>query len=187
MVALSAGTTAAAQTPQVPPPAPTPAPNPATPADASDVVMLRADLITDDVKNLITTAEGNVEVRVGNRVMRADRLIYDQNKQTMRAQGRVQIVDEEGGIQFADEIEADEEFRNGFATRFSARLSGNAILTASSAVRTDGTRNALEQVIYTGCPVCEANGNEPTWSLRARRAVGRLRANRGLRHFGVLV
>lgn len=171
MVALSAGTTAAAQTPQVPPPAPTPAPNPTPPADDSDVVMLRADLITDDVKNLITTAEGNVEVRVGDRVMRADRLIYDQNKQTMRAQGHVQIVDADGGIQFADEIEADEEFRNGFATRFSARLSGNAILTASSAVRTDGTRNALEQVIYTGCPVCEANGNEPTWSLRARRAV----------------
>lgn len=165
MVALSAGTTAAAQTPQTPAPTPT-----AAPAEEEEV-MLRADLITDDVKNLITIAEGNVEIRVGQRVLRADRLVYDQNKQTMRAQGNVQIVDEDGGVQFADEVEADENFRNGFATRFSTRLTGNAILTASSAVRTDGTRNALEQVVYTGCPVCEANGNEPTWSLRARRAV----------------
>jgi len=163
MVALSAGATAAAQTPA--PPAP------ATVTPDSDVVMLRADVITDDVKNLITIAEGNVEVRVGKRVMRADRLVYDQNKPSMRAQGHVQIVDEEGGVQFADEIEADEEFRNGFATRFSARLGGYSVVTAASAVRTDGTRNSLEQVVYTGCPVCEENGSTPTWSLRARRAV----------------
>jgi LPS-assembly protein len=165
MVALSAGTTAAAQTPAAPPA------NPPAASPDSDQVLLRADLITDDVKNLITTAEGNVEVRVGQRMLRADRLVYDQNKQTMRAQGNVQIVDETGGVQFADEIEADEDFRNGFATRFSTRLGGNAIATASSAIRTDGTRNALEQVVYTGCPICEENGNEPTWSLRARRAV----------------
>ena len=163
MVALSAGTTAAAQAPQSPAP-------PKTTTD-SEQVLLRADLITDDTKNLITTAEGNVEIRVGGRVLRADRLVYDQNKQTMRAQGNVQIVDEEGGVQFADEIEADEDFRNGFATRFSTRLGGNAVATASSAIRTDGTRNALEQVVYTGCPVCAENGGEPTWSLRARRAV----------------
>jgi LPS-assembly protein len=161
MVVLSTGATAAAQTPP-----PAPAKN-----STDEQVLLRADLITDDMKNLITTAEGNVEVRVGGRVMRADRLVYDQNKQTMRAQGNVQIVDEMGGIQFADEVEADEEFRNGFATRFSTRLGGNAVATASSAIRTDGTRNALEQVVYTGCPVCEENGGEPTWSLRARRAV----------------
>jgi LPS-assembly protein len=165
MVALSAGATAAGQTPVAPPA------NPPAASPDSDQVLLRADMITDDVKNLVTTAEGNVEVRVGQRMLRADRLVYDQNKQTMRAQGNVQIVDENGGVQFADEIEADEDFRNGFATRFSTRLGGNAIATASSAVRTDGTRNALEQVVYTGCPICEENGNEPTWSLRSRRAV----------------
>ena len=54
MVALSAGTTAAAQAPQTPAPAPTPT---AAPAEGEEV-MLRADLITDDVKNLITTGIG---------------------------------------------------------------------------------------------------------------------------------
>jgi len=119
---------------------------------------------------MIMTAEGNVEVRVGQRTLKTDRLIYDEGKRTMRAQGRVEITDVDGSVQFSDEIEVDEDFRNGFATRFSARLAGNSLLTASSAVRTDATRNSLEQVVYSGCPVCEAEGNEPTWSIRARRA-----------------
>ncbi len=161
VVALSAGATAAAQTPA--PPAPAAAAN-------SEDIYLRADTVTEDRANLIMTAEGNVEVRVGERTLKTDRLIYDENKRTMRAQGRVEITNIDGSVQFADEIEVDDEFRNGFATRFSARLAGNAMMTASSAVRTDGTRNSLEQVVYTGCPICEAEGNEPTWSIRARRA-----------------
>jgi LPS-assembly protein len=161
VVALSAGATAAAQAPAAAVPATAP---------ASEDIYLRADLVTEDQANLIMTAEGNVEVRVGDRTLKADKLIYDEGKQTMRAQGRVEITDADGSVQFSDEIEVDEDFRNGFATRFAARLAGNALITASSAVRTDGTRNSLEQVVYTGCPVCEAEGNEPTWSIRARRA-----------------
>jgi LPS-assembly protein len=161
VMALSAGVTAAAQTPA--PPAPQAAEN-------SEDIYLRADVVTEDQANAIMTAEGNVEVRVGQRTLKTDKLIYDEGKGTMRAQGRVEITDIDGSVQFSDEVEVDEDFRNGFATRFSARLAGNAMVTASSAVRTDGTRNALEQVVYTGCPVCEAEGNEPTWSIRARRA-----------------
>jgi LPS-assembly protein len=166
MVALSAGANAFAQTPPARPES-----VPPTESDSREV-LLQARLITEDRKNQIWTAEGDVEVRVGLRTLRADRVVYDQAKQTLRAQGNVEITDATGGgIQFADEIEVDEDFRNGFATRFSARLGGHAIATASSAIRSDGTRNSLEQVVYTGCPVCEENGNEPTWSLRARRAV----------------
>jgi LPS-assembly protein len=170
MVALSAGANAIAQTPSAPPSAAPPT-DPASEQDP-DELLLQARLITEDRPNRIWTAEGDVEVRVGLRTLRADRVVYDEGKKTMRAQGHVEITDAAGGgIQFADEIEVDEEFRNGFATRFSARLGGNAVATASSAIRSDGTRNTLEQVIYTGCPVCEENGSEPTWSLRARRAV----------------
>jgi len=146
---------------------------PTTPAEAGDDdVLLRARIVTEDRKNETLIAEGDVEVRVGDRVLRADRLVYNRANQTMRAQGKVQITDETGSIQFADEIEVDDGFRNGFATRFSIRLSENAIATASSAIRTDGVRNSLEQVIYTGCPICEkGESTSPTWSLRARRAV----------------
>ena len=90
MVALSAGATAAAQTPDC---QPTPAD---PPAKSQDDIILRADVITEDQQNLVMTAEGNVEVRVGERTLRADRLIYDQGKRDAcapRATSRSPTID----------------------------------------------------------------------------------------------
>lgn len=147
---------------------------PQTPQAATEQrsdVLLRADRLIDDREGGLLIAEGNVEVRVEARVLRADRVIYDINRETIRAQGNVRITDGEGSVQFADEVEIDDEFENGFATRFATRLSDNAVATASAAIRSSGTRNSLEQVVYTGCPICAESEEQPTWSLRARRAV----------------
>src|SRR5690349_14019531 len=176
MAVLSAGT-AAAQTPAPTPAQAPPQPNPATApaptgADATrDQILMKADSVTEDRKTLITVAEGNVEVRYKGKALRADRLIFDQNKQSMRAQGHVQIVDEKGAVTFADEIEGDEAFDNGFATGFSIRMEKNAVATASSAIRSDGNRNTLQQAVFTACPVCADGKTAPTWQIRAREAV----------------
>ncbi|MEZ5936648.1 MAG: LPS assembly protein LptD [Hyphomonadaceae bacterium] len=137
-------------------------------------ILLSADTISEDRDERILTATGNVEVRVGERVLRADRVIYDEDNRSMQAQGNVQISDSTGTMQFADEIEVDDEFRDGFATRFSMRWQNGGAATASSAVRTGGRRHALEQVVFTSCPICEQEDKTPTWSLRARKAVQNL-------------
>ncbi|MET0338130.1 MAG: LPS assembly protein LptD [Caulobacter sp.] len=165
VAALAAGAPAYAQQPTTtaPPTAPV------APEDDEEVI-LKADQFEENRETSVITASGNVEIRVGQRTLKADKVIYDRLNETVRAQGNVQITDEGGQVQFADEIEADQEFSNGFATRFSARLGGTGLVTASSAVRTDGVRNSLEQVVFTNCPVCEDKGQDPTWALRARRA-----------------
>lgn len=166
-VAISAGSAAYAQQAPVAPPAPTPA----STAPEDEDIILQADSIEEDQDTRVVTASGNVEIRIGDRAMLADRIVYDRNNETMRAQGNVQITDGTGQVQFADEIEADEDFRNGFATRFSARLAANGLLAASSAVRTDSTKNAMEQVVFTNCPICIEQNRDPTWVLRSRRAM----------------
>ena len=142
----------------------------AQPVAQDNEVILKADQFEENRDTSVITASGNVEIRVGARTLKADKVIYDRATETVRAQGHVQITDDSGQVQFADEIEADEDFRNGFATRFSARMGQNGVVTASSAIRSDGTRNSLEQVIFTNCPICEEKGSDPTWALRARRA-----------------
>lgn len=168
-VAISAGSAAYAQQAPV---APAPNPPPTTAAtEEDDDVILQADTIEEDQETKVVTASGNVEIRVGDRSLLADRVVYDRRTETMRAQGNVQLSDGTGQVQFADEIEADENIRNGFATKFSARLLNNGLLTSSSAIRTDASKNALEQVVYTNCPICEEKGTKPTWVLRSRRAM----------------
>ncbi len=79
----------------------------------------------------------------------------------------MQIVDEEGTVTFAEEFEGDEDLTNGFATGFSARLGGNSVATARSAIRVDGNKNILEQAVYTGCEVLR--GQAPTGSCAPER------------------
>ncbi len=162
VVALASGASWAQQQPA--------APAQADPATADDVFLSARDLVIDE-DDSIYTAEGNVEVRIDGRVLRADRVVYDLNNESLRAQGNVQITDLDGSVQFADEIEMDDQFKNGFATRFSSRMPNNALVAAASAVRVGGVSNTLDQVIFTSCPICtEDSGATPTWALRARRA-----------------
>jgi LPS-assembly protein len=157
----SAGSTAAAQE---------------RPAVASDqpVVVLEADTLVKDDASQTITAEGNVEARYQGRTLRTKRLIYNLVDNTIRAQGGVEIIDPDGTIRYADEVEVDERLDTGVATGFGARIAGGGTAAAAAAVRPSPGRNELQRVVYTACPICKVEGGKtegPTWTLRARSAV----------------
>lgn len=139
-------------------------------APAVNKLVIEADNILNDDENQTITAEGNVVAVYEQRTMRADKVIYNQGTRRVYAAGNVQIFDPDGTQRFADEIEADEEFVDGYAVNFATRLPDGAIATARSAVRSADGVNALDKAIYTSCAVC-ADDSTPTWALRANRAV----------------
>lgn len=145
-------------------------------ATASEpLVVLEADSIVRDDEADTITAEGNVEARYEGRVLRAKRLVYSLRDNTIRAQGGVEIVDPDGSVRYAEELEVDQQLNTGFATGFGARIAGGGTLAAAAAVRPAEGRNELQRFIYTACPICKVEGtdktNAPTWTLRARSAV----------------
>ncbi|TPW02099.1 MAG: hypothetical protein FD124_3513 [Alphaproteobacteria bacterium] len=157
----SAGSTAAAQE---------------RPAVSSDqpVVVLEADTLVKDDATQTITAEGNVEARYQGRTLRTKRLIYNLVDNTIRAQGGVEIIDPDGTVRYADEVEVDERLDTGVATGFGARIAGGGTAAAAAAVRPSPGRNELQRVVYTACPICKVEGGKtegPTWTLRARSAV----------------
>ena len=139
-------------------------------SEAEEHVVLEADYIYEVRDENSIVAEGNVEALYEGRVLRADRIIYNKTTDRVRATGNVVIVDTDGSQQFADEIEVNSNLEDGYAIGFSARLPDGATVVANSAIRQSDGVNALEQAIYTACPVCDEN-TTPTWSLRARRTV----------------
>jgi LPS-assembly protein len=144
------------------------APDTSTP---SEQVVLEADYVYELREENSIVAEGNVEALYDGRILRADRLIYNRTTERVRASGNVVIIDTDGTQQFSDEVEVGSNLSDGYAIGYSARLQDGSTIVANSAIRqTDGI-NAMDQVIYTACPICEAKGGTPTWSLRARRAV----------------
>ncbi len=149
---------------EVTPPAPT---EPAVPAD--ERALLEADTVVTDRAANVVIAEGAVEAYHEGRTLRADRVTYDLNTGRVRASGSVQIIDADGSVRYADDIEVDEDLADGVAAGFSTRLANGATAAAALAVRQEGSFSRLDRVIYTACPICQ-DGGPPTWTIRAREA-----------------
>ncbi|MES1197265.1 MAG: LPS assembly protein LptD, partial [Pseudomonadota bacterium] len=156
--------TAQPAAPRTPAPAPAPAPD-------DGMVLLEADVLTNDQGANVITAEGDVEARYQGRTLRADRVVYDLNAGTIHATGNVQVVHPDGSVEYAEEMQSDEDLNIGVATELRARFGPNGTLVARAAVRESPTRNELRNVIYTSCPICTDGTKPPTWAFRARRAI----------------
>ncbi len=137
-----------------------------------DTVTLEADTVSEEKAPHQVIAEGDVEAIYQGRVLRADRVIYNLDTKRVRASGNVQLIEADGSIRFAEEVEVDDKLRDGVATSFYSKLPGDATVMANSAIRKDGDKTLLGQAVYTACPICDALGKpkKPTWTLRARRA-----------------
>lgn len=140
------------------------------PFGTEPLVALEADTLTRDEEQQLIIAEGRVEARYGGRLLRADKLIYDLQKKTIRAKGGVELIESDGSVRFADEVEVDSGLNAGVATGFSVRLEGGGTLAAGSAIRNADGSAELGRMIYTACPICENGKSSPTWTLKARRA-----------------
>jgi LPS-assembly protein len=138
--------------------------------DAPESTLLEADTIERGESDDIIIATGNVTSRAQGRLIRADKLIYNQRTGIVNAIGNVTIVNPDGSSSFADQLTLDDELATGVAGNFTARLTGGAILASSAAVRREGVGNLLSNVIYTACQVCKDGKTKPTWIIRARRA-----------------
>lgn len=141
------------------------------PAEAADErVILEADTVYELQGENSIVAEGNVQALYQGRTLRADRLVYNRNTDRVHASGNVIIIDTDGTEQFSDEVEVGSNLSDGYAIGFSARLTDGARVAANSAIRRPDGINALDQVVFTSCEVCETD-RTPTWQIRARRAV----------------
>jgi LPS-assembly protein len=141
------------------------------PADQQEMVQLEADELIDDQVAGTITAIGDVQVRYQGRTMRANRLVYNLENGTIRAEGNVEIVAADGSATYAEAVEADEAMNVAVASELRARLGAAGTLAARAALRHGPGESELRRVIYTSCPICEGGDRPPTWSLRARRAV----------------
>jgi LPS-assembly protein len=155
---------------------------------------MEADQLVRDDKNGITTAEGSVEIRYQDKTLRADRLVYKEAppppeglprvhdkdapaQGVIRAYGHVQIIHDDGSVEYADQMTLDDKMQAAVAMGFSSRMKDvkqnqNVLIAGASAVRRSEDLQELNKAIYTPCAVCVGDTpKEPTWSISADRVV----------------
>ncbi len=151
-----------------PPPAPASIPRAFDDDLGVDGFYLEADLLIRDDKNSAVIAKGDVEARYHGRVVRAQEIDYDRTSGKAMARGKVTIIDPDGGVQTADQVQLDQDMRAGLAKGFAARMPDGSQIAAQTAERKSDQIDELNHAIFTPCQICADEPNRtPTWSLRA--------------------
>jgi LPS-assembly protein len=129
---------------------------------------LIADQVTYDRETRILTASGNVEVLYQGRVLRADRIVYDEGNDEIRAEGGLLLTDPAGGVLIADDATLSPDLEEGLITGARLLIAGRMQLAAAEVRRTGGRYSTLYRTIASSCTICAENPT-PTWALRASR------------------
>lgn len=127
---------------------------------------MEADEVGYDQKNAIVVAQGNVEVVQGANILSAQKLVYFQRLNLVKASGDVSVLQPSGDVYFADAVELKDDMKRGVIRNFRARLADNSVFAATEARKVSPVVTQLENAAYTPCNLCK--GVEPFWQLKAR-------------------
>lgn len=135
--------------------------------DAEDISFINSD-ITDYQKERIVCS-GNVVIVYFDRIVSADEIAYDRDKQIITARGNVIIKDKQNNVIFADEISIDQNFQNGSIKKLKIIMEDKSRLAAIKGIIKKG-KYYLNNVIYSPCYECNSLG-EITWQIKAEHVI----------------
>ena len=130
-------------------------------------VFVEGDQITGQ-SDIQATVDGNAELRRGDTIIRADRVVYDVPQDTATASGRVRIKQDQDiyrGTQLHMQVNAFSGFFSDVNYRFG--LTG-AHGQAERVDFIDRDRAIVHQANYTTCEKTDEASWQPDWILRAR-------------------
>lgn len=133
-------------------------------------IYIEADTLIEDRDTGRYIARGNVVARQNGRTVEADEVEYRPSTNRVIARGNVAVFSDGAPPQYADEIELDDALGEGLAVGFSTLLENNGRAAAAFAVRRADGSLELTNAYYTACRLGD-DDEEPTWRLRAARAV----------------
>ena len=134
-------------------------------------ISFAADILSYDSEAEITTAEGNVLMRSGDRSLRADAVSWSQRTGVIVASGNVRFVDENGNQLYTERVELTDEFEAGAMEDLLLALRQGGRLAANRGIRESDGTIMLEQAAYSACSVVTPEGcrKEPSWRITADR------------------
>lgn len=140
----------------------------AAPAGAAPAMLVADRLSVSGRTRLI--AEGHVEVIQGTTRLRAQRIVYDRQGDTLELTGPIIIDDGEDTRILADSGELSTDLERGLLRGARMVLDKRVQLAANQIDRVGGRYTQLYKVAATSCRIC-ASDTPPLWQIRAKRVV----------------
>jgi LPS-assembly protein len=150
-----------------------PAPRPKPPPAAHDGQMLVQAVEVDyDTNNSRVSAVGNVQLYYNGTSVEADRVTYDQRTRRLHAEGNVRMTDTDGKITYANVIDLNDDYRDGFVDSLRLDMADATRMAARRADRDNGNYTVFENGVYTACAPCRDDPKKPPlWQVKAARII----------------
>lgn len=146
--------------------------NETTPTTKQNNLPFIANEITYDESAGIIKAIGDVQIQYDNRKLIADEITYYEKQKYAVARGHVKLIDQQGNIVFADYMELNQDFTDGFIDQVKVLLSDNSRFAAVDAERYEGRYMRLNKGVYSPCDLCETDPQKPVfWQVKSRTIV----------------
>ncbi|MGI9392843.1 MAG: LPS-assembly protein LptD [Parvibaculales bacterium] len=141
-------------------------------AQSQDPVKIKADELSYEESTKILNAIGKVEVKQNENIVRADKIIWNKEKDTISAEGNFQLQVPGHITLYADKAELENKMRAGSFQYINATLDNQAHIRAKTAHRDINGKVSFTDARYTACNTkCEDSGKykKPIWQLRASK------------------
>lgn len=129
-------------------------------------VNLSADDLQHDDTGQTVTATGHVELVQAGRILKADQVVYNLQSDTVTARGHIALLDTNGNIHFADEVELNNEMKRGFVNGLQMYLSDGGHFTAKRGEK-EGNTIVMKDAAYTPCECETDDEGDPAWQIKA--------------------
>lgn len=134
--------------------------------------LITAEKLSQDRRRGVVVATGDVQITQGDRTVRADRLIYDEQTGQITAFGNVSIVEPRGEIVFGKRVQISGDFQDGTIERFRMLFPDKTRIAATGARRRAGRRTEMTNVVFSPCKLCKEDPTTPNlWRIKARRVI----------------
>jgi LPS-assembly protein len=143
-----------------------------TQAKPQDKLVIDADeLVYDKDKNTVT-AEGSVQLFYQGRLLQADKVIYERASKRVYAQGHAKMTDEHGDVIYGSRFELSDDFRDGFIDSVQVLTADKTRFSSPRVERSTGDITVLQNGAYTACEPCKDHPERPPfWQVRATKII----------------
>ena len=133
--------------------------------DAKNQTLLQADSISYDDDANTVTAEGYVEIQRGDRILLADKIVFNRTTDIATATGNVSMIEADGTAMFFEKAQVTGDFKEGLAEEVRVLMTDKSRMAARVYRRLPNGTSELDHGVYSACDSC--TGQVPLWQIKA--------------------
>lgn len=135
-------------------------------------LLVEADELTYNFDEQLVIAEGNVQVYYEDNTLQSRKLIYNQQTGRLIASGDVRLIQPDGNIVLANEIDVTQDFREGFIAALQLETQDQIHFESSRAERLPDGNVVFHDGVYDACASCVRDpNNRSVWQIKARKII----------------